>query len=1038
MPAPMPTPHVMPTVARSNPARLLLVALIAIALVVPLAQAAADENVDVVGEVILEHADDFTAGRSQEHRVLQTDRGQYVLEGRGAEAATIGARVRVRGKRQGGTLVLADSGSVTTLSGTSTTSSTTLAEASSVGKKVVVLLMNFTDPPPPATPSPSPEPSYSPDPLASPTVPPSPTPSPSPSPTPKPPSEPWTKSFVRGLYFNNTKSVAAYYSEVSNGKLSITGDVFGYFTIPAKTTNCNYSDWAATARQMATASGINLSAYDHVVHAFGRVSACWWGGLAQVYGKYNWINGSMTPYVTMHELGHNFGAHHASTMTCTKSGSRVTISTNCTVNEYGDPFDLMGQNASGGSKQRHLQTWHRRQLGFLGSSDQQTVTKNGHYSVATAQVAGGAPRVVRIPRPSGKYYYLEFRQPYGLFDDYSSTAAVVSGVLVRIAPDSKRVQSMLLDMNPSTSGFGDAALAVGQTFTDTPNDISIKTTSINSNGAKLRIQVGPDTVPPTTPGNLTASLGADKSITLRWSAASDDLEVTGYRISRNGSVLKSVGASTLTYSDKNLVDGVTYSYSLVALDGGKNASVAATVSLQLPDSTAPGAPTNVTASQTGPRTVTLSWGPATDNGAVALYRVRRDGKLYAKTTTTTFTDTVVDGYGYRYEVRAEDVAGNLGPTVAATPTTILLPDVTSPSAPGSLSLATATTSSASLSWTAATDNVAVTGYRVSRDGALRATLAAAARSFSESGLTSGTYLYEVAAFDAAGNLGPAMSSSVSLASTDTTAPSVPQKLSGTARDGRYVELNWVASTDDRPGPIEYRVLRDGKRIATVTTTSYTDRPASAGSYNYKVRAVDGAGNKSAFSSIISVRAVTSLAPTTPANLKATALDRRYVNLGWSASSGGTGTIRYRIFRNGVRIATVTKLSYTDRPASVGTYKYKVRALDGAGNKSAFTSPVSVTAVKSVTSSPSVPANLTGQALDRRYVKLSWTASSGGSGTIHYRLFRDGVRIAKVSKLSYTDRPASVGTYSYKVRAVDGAGNKSAFTPIVKVKAVKAV
>ncbi len=854
--------------------------------------------------------------------------------------------MRVRGKRSGESVVLATGGSVETLSTSADTnagsdsgteSAVTAARAAGVTKRVAVLLMNFTSPTT-STPPPSPDPSASP------------TPTPSPTASPAPPPEPWTKSFVRGVYFTNTKSVAAYFGEVSNSKLALTGDVFGYFTIAAKTSSCNYADWGTAARQAATAAGINLSSYDHVVHAFGRISACPWGGMAQVYGRYNWINGAMTPYVTIHELGHNLGVHHAASMTCTQSGTRVTLSSSCTTAEYGDPFDVMGQDASGGSKQRHVQAWHRRQLGFLTTADQLTVTQNGQYTVSTAQVAGGSPRILRIPRPSGDFYYLELRQPYGMFDDFSTTAPVVGGVLVRIAPDTKRIQSKLLDMNPSTSGFSDAALAVGRTFTDSANKISITTVSVSSTGAIVRIQVGADSVPPTTPGSLTATAGTGGSIQLSWTASTDDVALKGYRVSRDGAVLKTVTPDTLTYSDTNLTQGVTYTYSVAAVDTSNNVSAPAVVSRQLPDTTPPSAPTNVTAVKTGPRTVSLSWTAATDNGVVAGYRVRRDGVRLADPTGTSFVDsTVVDGYSYRYEVRAVDAAGNLGPVTAAVPSPISLPDVTPPTAPGSASLVAPTSTSTSLSWTPATDNVAVTGYRVLRDGVAVKTLAASVTSFGETSLKAGTYQYAVVAFDAAGNVGPPFALSVTLSAPDTTPPSVPQKLTAKALDNRYVSLSWQASTDDRAGTISYRILRDGVRIATVTGTTFTDRPSSVGTYSYKVRAVDEAGNRSAFSTTVGVRAVTSLAatPSVPTNLKGTSLDRRYVQLTWGASTGGTGSIRYRVFRNGVRIATVSTTSFRDRPASVGTYSYKVRAIDSAGNKSPFTPEIRVRAVRAV-------------------------------------------------------------------------------------------
>ena len=946
------------TADRRRRAQVLLAAFVVLALCVPIAGTLASDDIEITGEVVLEHADDFESGRKWEQTVLETKRGRFLLEGQRARGLEPGAIVRIKGKQRGETIVLGDGSSVNLVGTTSAGEADETVAAAAATKRVAVLLINFVEPPPP-TPPPTPSPTIgpSPDPSASPTITPSPSPSPSPSPTPTPPKEPWTKNYVRGVYFNNEHSVANYYKELSNGQWTVTGDVFGYFTLVTSTNSCNYSGWGQAARQAATAAGINLSGYDNVVHAWGRKSACWWGGLAQVDGRYNWINGSMTPYVTMHELGHNFGAHHASTMTCTKNGSRVQISGNCSVDEYGDPFDVMGQNASGGDKQRHMQTWHRKQIGILGTADQQTITVNGRYTVAVAQVAGGKPRIMRVPRNSSEYYYLEYRRPYGVFDNYSSTAAVVNGVLIRIAPAASRVQSKLLDMNPATSGFSDAALAVGQTFTDNANGISIKTISLGSGSALMRIQVGPDTVPPTTPGGLEATTGSNNSVTLSWTSSSDDLEVSGYRVRRDGVVVANLAASKLSYTESALIDGVSYDYSVVAVDGGGNTSTPATATVQLPDTTPPSAPSNVGASQTGDRQVTISWAAATDNGIVTAYRIRRDGSLYASVggSSTAFVDKgVTDGFGYSYEVRAEDAAGNLGPRITATPSPITLPDVTPPTAPGGFNLTSTSSTSAKVSWSAATDNVAVTGYRIWRDGALVATVGPGATSFSESSLAKGTYAYAVEAFDAAANVGPAMTSTVSVGlGADTTPPSVPGNLAGKALDRRYVQLSWSASTDDRPGTIRYRILRNDKRIATVTSLGYRDRAPDFGTYAYKVRAIDEVGNKSAFTPKISVKAVKfaspdTTAPSVPTNLVGKARDRRYVKLTWTASSDDRPeTIRYRVFRNDVKIGVTTSTGYLDRAPSVGKHTYRLRAVDEAGNKSGFTPRITVKAVRAV-------------------------------------------------------------------------------------------
>src|SRR5207253_4792048 len=82
-----------------------------------------------------------------------------------------------------------------------------------------------------------------------------------------------------------------------------------------------------------------------------------------------------------------------------------------------------------------------------------------------------------------------------------------------------------------------------------------------------------------------------------------------------------------------------------------------------------------------------------------------------------------------------------------------------------------------LSWTASSDNVGVSGYRVFRDGAQIATTSAT--SFPNTGLSpSTTYSYTVAAFDAAGNLSAQSSpaNATPPAPPDTTPPSAPTGL----------------------------------------------------------------------------------------------------------------------------------------------------------------------------------------------------------------------------------------------------------------------
>ncbi|MGW0087339.1 cellulose binding domain-containing protein, partial [Streptomyces sp. NPDC003393] len=82
------------------------------------------------------------------------------------------------------------------------------------------------------------------------------------------------------------------------------------------------------------------------------------------------------------------------------------------------------------------------------------------------------------------------------------------------------------------------------------------------------------------------------------------------------------------------------------------------------------------------------------------------------------------------------------------------PDTTAPGAPTGLTVSGTTDTSVSLKWTAATDDVGVTGYDVYRDGTKAGSTAST--SFTDTGLTASTaYSYTVRAKDAAGNMSPA-------------------------------------------------------------------------------------------------------------------------------------------------------------------------------------------------------------------------------------------------------------------------------------------
>jgi chitodextrinase len=196
---------------------------------------------------------------------------------------------------------------------------------------------------------------------------------------------------------------------------------------------------------------------------------------------------------------------------------------------------------------------------------------------------------------------------------------------------------------------------------------------------------------------------------------------------------------------------------------------------------------------------------------------------------------------YTVQVRARDAASNLGPASSNSFTT---PDTQAPTVPTGLSGSAPNSTTVNLTWNASTDNVAVTGYRVYRNGGQIGT--SATPSFSDGGRTgSTTYSYQVAAYDAVPNVS-ALTSAINVTTPDTIAPSVPTGLTATAASPSGINLSWGASTDTGgSGLAGYRVYRNGSLIASPTTNSYPDTGlASSTAYSYTVAAYDNATNTS--------------------------------------------------------------------------------------------------------------------------------------------------------------------------------------------------
>ncbi|MFB8760620.1 glycoside hydrolase family 6 protein [Streptomyces nigra] len=82
-----------------------------------------------------------------------------------------------------------------------------------------------------------------------------------------------------------------------------------------------------------------------------------------------------------------------------------------------------------------------------------------------------------------------------------------------------------------------------------------------------------DTTAPTAPAGLRATAKTASSVSLAWTAATDDVGVTGYDVYRDGTRVGSTATGT-TYTDTGLSAATAYSYTVRARDAAGNVSAA--------------------------------------------------------------------------------------------------------------------------------------------------------------------------------------------------------------------------------------------------------------------------------------------------------------------------------------------------------------------------------------------------------------------------------------------------------------------------------
>jgi hypothetical protein len=555
----------------------------------------------------------------------------------------------------------------------------------------------------------------------------------------------------------------------------------------------------------------------------------------------------------------------------------------------------------------------------------------------------------------------------------------------------------------------------------------------------------PDYTAPTAPTGVTLT-SSGPTVSLSWTAATDNAGVQSYDVHRSSTSGFTPSASTYLStvtgtSETDTVAAGTWYYQVVAKDAVGNATASAEAAITVTDGTAPTSPSGLTAVQQSDQVV-LTWNAATDAFGVsyAVYRSTLSGAAMGPSTwvhsgpETTWSDPAPTTGTTYYRVVAHDPSGNVSPP--SNEASVLVVDITPPSTVTDLA-GSQRNNGVDLTWTASTDNTAVTSYVVYRGSTQVGTPLGS--SFTDAS-GPGTWRYTVVAKDGAGNTS-ATSNEAVVTVDDKTAPSNPSSLTASA-SGTAIDLSWTGSTDD-VAVQNYEIHRSTVDAFTPSTTTlitttngpvttYSDHPGG-GTWYYRIVAVDTSGNPSAApSNTASATLADSTPPTAPTNVVATQ-PTQSVSLTWTASTDAYGVTEYDVYRSATSggasslVGISATPSFTDS-APLGTSYYTVIAKDAAGNASPASTEISVTVTdKTGPSQSTVTATVSGAT-----VALSWTASTDNVGVTGYELHRsaDPAFVPNASTLvtrttgatSYSDTPGA-GTWYYRVVAFDAAANK---------------
>ncbi|WP_317946553.1 fibronectin type III domain-containing protein [Carnobacterium maltaromaticum] len=260
-----------------------------------------------------------------------------------------------------------------------------------------------------------------------------------------------------------------------------------------------------------------------------------------------------------------------------------------------------------------------------------------------------------------KIMYDDSKKAYQLVNPITNEVlGIDSSHPTQVSIDSNEKQDMqywrLLDTFNDTmviENYGSPGKVIEVTTDLVENKRTIELNDLSESSKAQKFQVLIDAEPPTAPSSLNYSNVTDTSVELKWEASIDNVGVSKYEIYNQFGLVGSVDGGTLTYVVESLESTTLYQFTVKAVDGSGNSSLA---SNEISVTTRPKAPVNLKAGELTESSAVLTWESGERLEVVTGYEIYKDGQLIQtvdKNSLTYKLEGLESATVYRFTIKTQ-------------------------------------------------------------------------------------------------------------------------------------------------------------------------------------------------------------------------------------------------------------------------------------------------------------------------------------------------------------------------------------------------